>query len=167
MLARSMKIAFLAGIAATALAGCSGEVTMQPGRYEYKATVTDISLPGAPEGVADAMKQVGNQTQNVCLTAEDVKDPAGKLAPRDKAGDQCSENVLNWKGGKIDGKMRCSVQGQGEVTAEMSGSYTADSFNLDVKSELPNMSGQGERGRLAMRSEGRRVGDCDGSETRK
>ena len=161
----SMKIACLSGIAVMAVAGCGGaDVTMQPGRYEMTATVTDINMPGAPEGIADAMKEAAKQTQSACLSAEDVKDPGTKLAPRDNPGNACSENRFDWKGGKIDGKMRCSIQGQGEVTADMSGSYTADTFNFEVKTELPNMAGQGERGRLTLRSEGRRVGECNGSE---
>lgn len=170
MRARSIKLAFLAGVAATSLAGCGsggGEVTMQPGRYEMTATVEEINLPGAPEGVTQAMKDAAKQVQSACLRPEDVNNPGGKLAPRQDPGDACSENTFDWKGGKIDGKLRCDSP-QGKLSADISGSYTADSFTMNVDSDLPNMMQKdGERGRIAMRSEGKRVGECNGSETSK
>jgi hypothetical protein len=165
----SLKLALAAGIAGAALTGCgSGEVEMQPGRYEMIASITEISLPGAPPGATEAMKEAAKQPQTACLTPEDVKNPAPKLTPRQDPGAACQENTFTWKGGSIDGKLRCSTP-NGDVSAEMKGEYRRDGFTLDVASQLPSLTGEpgGELGRIKMRSEGRRVGECDGTEKTK
>ena len=170
MHARSIKLAFLSGIAAAALAGCGGgsgnggEVTMQPGRYEMSATVKEIRVPGAPEGTAEAMSEAVKQVQSACLKPEDVNNPGDKLAPRQNPGDACSENTFNWKAGRIEGKMRCASD-KGPLSADIVGTYSRDSFTFDIDTDVPNMAdADGERGRIAMRSEGRRVGECNGTE---
>jgi len=162
-----LRIAVLTGLASTALAGCGdSNVTMQPGRYETKATITEINLPGAPPQVAEMMKAAAQQTQTACLTPDDVTDPSRKLAPRQNPGSACSENTFEWKGGDINGKLRCNLP-QGEVKADMTGSYTADSFNMEVKTDMAVPGKANERGTINLRAEGRRVGDCDGTEKTK
>ncbi len=165
----SLKLALIAGTAGAALTGCGGgEVEMQPGRYEMTASITEISLPGAPAGATDAMKEAAKQPQTACLTPEDVKNPGGKLTPRQDPGAACQENTFDWKGGRIDGKLRCATP-NGEVSANMKGEYRRDGFTLNVESQLPSLTGEagGEPGRIKMRSEGRRVGECDGTEKTK
>lgn len=165
----SLKLALGAGIAGMGLAGCGGgEVEMQPGRYEMTSTIEELTLPGAPPEVVEGMKEAAQQPATACLTQEDVKNPGDKLTPRSDPGAACSENRYDWKGGKIDGRMRCDTR-SGEVTAEMSGEYRRDGFTMDVKSELPGLEGEqaAQRGRISLRTQGRRIGECDGTENMK
>lgn len=161
-----LRILAVTATALGALAGCgSGDVSMQPGRYETKATVLEVNIPGAPPEVAEMMKAAAQRTHFTCLTEQDVANPGGKLAPRQQL-ENCAENSLEWQGGRISGKMRCNLP-QGAANADMTGSYTQDSFNMEVKTEMALPGKANERGNVSLRAEGRRVGDCDGSEKAK
>lgn len=137
---------------------------VDPGRWEQKATLLDMSMPGMPPEMAAGMKKaVGtSQTHTTCLTPEQAKNPGEDFfAGADKS---CRYETFQWGDGKVDVQMRCASDGSSQAM-KLAGTYTRNSYNLE-------MLVQGQGGRpgpvqqvtMKMRVDAHRVGECNGTE---
>jgi hypothetical protein len=168
-----MKTQLILGVAALALAACgksgSGSgggsgagISLQPGEWEIKTEVVNVTAEGLPPGMMDGMKKSAGSTTRTCMTAEDAKGPKGDLFAGDKSGNCKSEN-FSWSGGKISGKTVCAGSGPGgagKTTMEMSGTYAAQNIDMTMKSQT-DLGGKAMT--MEMRVSGHRVGECSAS----
>jgi hypothetical protein len=169
-----MKTQWILGVAVLALAACgksgsgsggsgSGSgagISLQPGEWEIKTEVVNVTAEGLPPGMMDGMKKSAGSTTRTCMTEEDAKGPKGDLFAGDKSGNCKSEN-FSWSGGKISGKTVCAgAGGAGKTTMEMSGSYGAQNIDMTMKSQT-DLGGKAMT--MEMRVSGHRVGECSAS----
>ena len=136
-------------------ASASG-VNLQPGEWEMKTEVVNVTAEGLPAGVADGMKAQAASTTKTCMTPEEAKGPKGDIF----AGNQsnCKSEGFSWAGGKIKGKTTCTGQGgAGQTVMEMDGSYSGQSIDMTMKSKT-DLAGKAMT--MEMRVSGRRVGEC-------
>ena len=167
-----MKTQLILGAAALALAACGSSdksgnasagggsaaagVTLEPGEWEMKTEVVNVTAEGLPAGMAEGMKQSASSTTRTCMTPEDAKGPKGDLFTGDKSG-TCKSEGFSWSGGKISGKTTCGTDASGKTVMTMDGSYGAQNIDMTIKSET-KVAGR-EVG-MEMRMSGRRVGEC-------
>lgn len=136
----------------------SAAVKPQPGQYRVSMEVLEVTIPGAPEGTADMMRgMMGGRSHQYCLTQEDVDKGFENMAKQSQEGD-CTFDRWDIDGGQFDGKMSCSVPGQGTMTMTMSGTGTPTRSEVDMKME-GNMAGMGDS-TIRMKATHERVGDC-------
>lgn len=171
-----MKTQLILGAAILALAACGkpggnesggggllgGSVELQPGEWEMKMEVVNVTAEGLPPGMLDGMKKSASATNRSCMTPEEAKAPKGDIF----AGNQsnCKSEGFTWSGGKIKGKTVCAGQGgAGQTTMTMDGSYGAQNIDMTMKSET-DLGGKPMT--MEMRVSGKRVGECS-AETKK
>jgi hypothetical protein len=138
--------------------GSAAGITLQPGEWEMKTEVVNVSAEGLPAGIADGMKAQASSTSRSCMTPEEAKGPKGDLF----AGNQsnCKSEGFSWSGGRIKGKTTCTGQGgAGKTVMEMDGKYSPQSIEMTMKSET-DLGIQGKAMKMEMRVTGRRVGEC-------
>ncbi len=100
-------------------ASASG-VSLQPGEWEMKTEVVNVSAEGLPAGIADGMKAQASSTTKTCMTAEEAKGPKGDIFAG--KGSNCKSEGFSWSGGRIKGKTTCTGQGgAGKTVMEMDG----------------------------------------------
>jgi hypothetical protein len=135
---------------------------VQPGLWESKVTVQEMTIPGMPAQYADRMKQSiaehRNDTSKHCITAADVRKPKGDFFGADKS---CKYDRFTMGAGKIDIAMVCRHE---DTTQNMniSGSYTPTSYSIDTA-----MTGNGGREQgmtMKMHVDAQRVGECTGKD---
>ena len=173
-----MKTCLILGVAALALAACgqsgggnesspagggsaSGSasasgVNLQPGEWEMKTEVVNVSAEGLPAGIAEGMKAQASSTTKTCMTPEEAKGPKGDIfAGKDS---NCKSEGFSWSGGKIKGKTVCTAGGgSGKTEMEMEGTYSAQNIDMTMKSKT-DLAGKAMT--MEMRVQGRRVGEC-------
>jgi hypothetical protein len=131
-------------------------VSLQPGEWEMKTEVVNVTAEGMPPGMAEGMKQSAASSTRTCMTPEDAKGPKGELFTGDKTGN-CKSEGFSWAGGKISGKTTCGDGASGKTVMTMDGQYSAQSIDMTIKSET-DVAGRGVS--MEMRMSGRRVGEC-------
>lgn len=134
---------------------------VQPGLWQSKVTIEKFEMPGIPPEMAGRMKSMMAQNQahdfETCLTPEDVQKPkedffAGK-------NNQCRYDHFTMGGGKIDALMHCGKE-SGSSTMRMAGTYSPDSYQMLMATEV-EASDEGQQAvQMQMRVEARRVGEC-------
>jgi hypothetical protein len=136
-------------------ASASG-VNLQPGEWEMKTEVVNVSAEGLPAGIADGMKAQASSTTKTCMTPEEAKGPKGDIfAGKDN---NCKSEGFSWSGGTIKGKTVCTGQGgAGKTEMEMDGKYSAQSIDMTMKSKT-DLGGKAMT--MEMRVQGRRIGEC-------
>jgi hypothetical protein len=159
---KSMLILSLGAVAV--LGACrGGDAQMEAGRWEMTSSVTDMSMPGAPPEVIEQAK-AQKDTKMSCLTEEEARAPLEKMMS--KGGDQaCRPTDMKMEGGKISGKVSCQ-QGGGQLSADISGTYGADRIEMEMATKIQNPAAPGQQVEMTVRMDGRRVGACDGTETK-
>lgn len=107
-----------------------------PGAWETTVSIKDFSVDGMPPEMAAAMKQAMAQRggeaskTRTCLTPEKAAKPdSGFFGKHNK---DCVYKDFSMGGGKIAGTMTCSEHG-GSQTVTMDGTYTPDSYSMDMK----------------------------------
>jgi len=139
----------------------SSDSMVEPGLWQSKATVLEMNVPGMPPQYAAKMKQEmaahRNEASKHCITAADVKKPKEDFFGADKS---CRYDHFTMGGGKIDIAMVCKQENMTQTT-NMSGSYTATTYSLDMSS-----AGTGpEQGMtMKMHVDAQRIGECTGKE---
>jgi hypothetical protein len=142
----------------------SGDTMVEPGLWQSKVTIKEMTIPGMPAQFADKMKQSmaehQKQTSEHCLTKEDVKQPKeGFFAGQDKS---CRYAHFTMGGGKMDIQMVCKMEGASQTT-DMTGSYTPTSYAMDMSS---HGSGGGQQGMvMKMHVDSQRIGECTGKDS--
>lgn len=151
------------GNESTAAAGGGGSasaagVNLQPGEWEMKTEVVNVSAEGLPAGITDGMKAQASSTTKTCMTPEEAKGPKGDIFAG--KGSNCKSEGFSWSGGRIKGKTTCTGQGgAGKTVMEMDGQYSPQSIDMTMKSET-DLGMQGKAMKMEMRVTGRRVGEC-------
>lgn len=147
--------------------GAGAENLFNPGRWQTKVTVEEMTIPGMPPGLQAKMKQhlAGRQTATElsCLTAADARRPGGSFFGGQKASN-CRYDRFTMSGGRIDAVMRCQGDGPGTMVMTVAGTYTPDASTTRVDMEVSG----GPEGAMKIRAvtENRRLGDCTGNEAK-
>lgn len=134
-----------------------GTVRPQPGQYRTEVELVDLDIPGAPPQAAEMMRSSMAQTNEFCLTEEDVEEGFRQLASQPQGGD-CSFSKFDVDGGAIDAAMSCSNPGGGaiNITMQGTGGETSSEFTMKMTG---NLGGTGE-GSMTMKQTSERIGDC-------
>jgi hypothetical protein len=145
------------GSAAASGGGSASGISLQPGEWEMKTEVVNVSAEGLPPGLADGMKASASSTTRTCMTPEEAKGPKGDMFSGDKSGN-CKSEGFSWAGGRISGKTTCTGQGGvGKTVMVMDGQYSPQSIDMTMKSET-DLGGKAMK--MEMRVSGKRVGEC-------
>ena len=145
-----------------------GDALFQPGQWQTKVTVKDMTIPGMPEAMQGRMKQMLAQRQNVvaetCLTPDEAKKPGGKFFTGKESKD-CRYDHFTMSGGKVDAVMRCKGSGgsSGAMVMTLNGTYTPTESTTNVDMQI---SGPDGTMKMTAVTENKRIGDCKGEETK-
>ena len=141
------------------------EQFVRPGKWQSRVQIEEFSLPGAPAGVADAMRGVQQRStvDESCLTPEEAKRPKEDFfAGKDK---NCRYERFTMADGKIDAVMQCTGTGTGSAAAmsmTMQGSYSPDTYQMHMSMKADAGSGPPGGMTMKMRVDAKRIGECDG-----
>lgn len=132
-------------------------MSLQPGEWEMKMEVLNVKAEGLPSTMAESMKSQAGSVNRTCMTPEEAKGPKGDIFAGDKSG-SCKSEGFKWADGRIQGKTTCPGQGgSGETVMTMSGTYSPQNIDMNMKTQLDMM---GKPMEMEMRVSGRRVGEC-------
>jgi hypothetical protein len=142
----------------------NGDAFVRPGRWESQVTVQEMVVPGMGVNLADQMTGDASQTQkhSSCLTAEHTKRPQEDFFTG--ANKNCRYDRFNMADGKIDAVMKCT-EGPMSQTVNLQGSYTPDTYAMQMAMEAQGAEGSPAGMRMKMRVDARRVGECTGQES--
>lgn len=134
---------------------------VQPGLWQSKVSVLDMSIPGMPPQYAAKLKQSmaehRNQSSRHCITQADVQRPKEDFFGADKS---CHYAHFAMGGGKIDIQMVCREENLTRTT-NLTGSYTPTTYSLDMAS---NGSGPQSGMTMKMHVDAQRIGECTGKD---
>ena len=135
---------------------------IEPGLWQSKVAIQEMTMPGMPPEYADKMKQSlaehRNDVNKHCVTEADVKKPKADFFGADK---ECKYDHFTMGGGKIDIAMACQHDGTTNAM-KVSGSYTPTTYSIDTA-----MTGSGGREAgmsMKMHVDAQRVGKCTGKD---
>jgi hypothetical protein len=134
-------------------AGDAG-INLTPGRWEGTATISDVTMPGAPAALAEKMKveMSGGEPFATCLTPEEAKRPRERFfSGRGEGG--CLYKNFTMGGGKIDAVMECPAG----ASVTLNGTYAAGRYTMAVDTRAKGMS-------MKMTMDSKHVGPCKGDE---
>ena len=136
-------------------------VTLEPGEWENKVEIVDVTIEGLPEGasagITDSMKGKVT-TSKSCITEEEAKNPGAQFfAAQEKTN--CEVKKFDMSGGAVSSEMSCSNMGgtPGNMTMAMDGQYGPSSYDMTM-----NMNGgaAGMKMNISAKSSGKRIGSC-------
>jgi hypothetical protein len=135
---------------------------VRPGKWESKVTIDKFEIPGMPADVAQRMRAMMAQQQEhsfqSCLTKDDVKRPKADFFTGKNS--ECRYDHFTMGGGKIDALMRCSGKNGSGQTMQMAGTYSPDSYQMQMSTKVePTAGGEGGMN-MEMRVDSHRVGEC-------
>jgi hypothetical protein len=137
--------------------GSASGVSLQPGEWEMKTEVVNVTAEGLPAGIAEGLKSQASSTTRTCMTPEEAKGPKGDMFAQGNPAN-CKSEGFSWAGGRIQGKTTCTGQGgAGKTVMTMDGRYGAQNIDMTMKSET-DLGGKAMN--MEMRVSGRRVGEC-------
>ena len=143
------------GEKAGAAAAGGGDVQLEPGLWEMKAEV--VNVQGLPKEITDGMKTAAGQTQQNCITPEEVKQANAGLVT-DANQKDCKQEGFAFRNGRIQGKLVCTGSDTpGSATLELNGTYSARTLDMTQKMTT---GGEGMNMVMETRVTGRRVGEC-------
>jgi len=119
---------------------------IEAGKWQQTATVLDVQASGLFGGMLRAMKGK-TRDKTSCLTPAQAAD--GLRSTIDTGG-KCRFTRYTMAGGRIDAALTC----QGNLTVEMTGSYTPTSY------AITSDAAKGKTIRMTTRTVGKRVGGC-------
>lgn len=141
----------------------SDQAFIRPGLWQSNLTVEQFEVPGMPPEVAQRMKTMMAQQQEhgfkTCLTSEDVKRPKEDFFTG-KNSQQCRYDRFKMGGGKIDAVMRCGGGDGARHVMQMAGTYSPESYQMQMSSRVEAGSGGQDGMTMRMRVEAQRVGEC-------
>lgn len=161
-----------AGASSGAQAGPAS--SLQPGRWEMTMRVVSLEVPNAAPEMAERLRQQPmpppQMTPN-CITPEEASDFVGNFRRQILQNPQslsCEIGDQQFGNGQIRISMNCRGQnGQPDQRLAMVGSFTATSIQAAVTaaSSTPVGNGTMQSVRIESTLTGRRVGECNGTET--
>lgn len=142
-------------------AGVGEGVFLRAGQWQLSGTMEEMTIPGLPASAQADMKRMmgekNNFTMEYCLTPEEAKRPRGKFFGGEQS-DNCRYESFDMEGGKINAVMRCEGDPSGSMTMKVSGTYSPDSYSTRAAMDI---AGEGGGMSMKMRSEAKRIGDCE------
>ena len=127
------------------------QMQMQPGQWEFHATVTSVDMPGAPPQVIEAIRKPTTRRQ--CVTPADAARGPLKMM---KDMEQCEVTRQSMDNGKLDALLVCDGP-DGHVTrAVITGNVTPAKFTMQAAVETTGR----QASKLTGVQTGERVGDC-------
>lgn len=140
----------------------SSAAMVEPGLWQSKVTVQEMTIPGLPPQFAAKMKESmaehQQQASKHCLTQKDARKPKEDFfAGQDKA---CTYQHFTMGAGRIDIQMVCKEPETVQSTS-ISGSYTPTSYSIDMASTGSGGAQQGMT--MKMHVDAQRIGECTGS----
>ena len=135
---------------------------VNPGKWKQTVTLLEMTSPGMPAEMAEAMKRATGQSQvnESCLTAEQAKRPREDFFTG--AGKNCRYEHFKWGDGKIDLKMLCTHENATQ-TMELAGTYQPNNYKMAM-SVASKGSNPAEAMNMKMNVDAQRVGECDASQ---
>jgi hypothetical protein len=145
--------------------GIADEKFIEPGHWQMTMTINDMTMPGAPPGMAERMKgAIGKpRTFDSCVTAEEAKKPKEDFFAGEDSGN-CRYAHFSMGNGKTSMEMHCSEGGVKRVV-KMDGTYSGDAYRMNIKS-----SGEGGPDNpmagmtMTATMDAKRTGVCTGKE---
>ena len=136
---------------------------VRPGLWESKVTIEEMSIPGMPADMAAKMPSFEGRidTSQSCLTPEEAKRPKEDFFTGDNKN--CRYDHFTMAVGKIDAAMKCSGEQASQVMT-MKGSYTPDTYNMQMSMKAEGGQGYDAGMTMRMRVDAKRVGECTGKE---
>ena len=134
---------------------------VNPGKWQQTVTMVDMTAPGMPPQIRDAMKQsVGeSQVHETCLTPEQAKSPREDFfAGADK---NCRYEHFKWGSGKVDIRLLCKHP-QATQTMELTGDYEPDRYTMAMTASTKGKTAAEEMV-MKMRVDAKRIGRCSPS----
>lgn len=125
---------------------------IEPGLWELGSAVVDVRAPNLPREVRTRMLGPRARMRH-CITPEQAAAPSANFLAM-RADSACAYRDFALKDGRLRGTMTCPG-----ATARMEGRYAPDRYDTRMEMESP-MPG-GETMTLEIRSQGRRIGDCE------
>ena len=110
-----------------------------------------------PKEMASAMASVRSETDQDCITPEEVKEAnAGMFAGKEQKN--CKQEGFAFRGGRVSGKLTCTGGNMpGTAVLEMDGTYGARNYDVTQKMST---DAQGMKMVWESRITGRRIGEC-------
>jgi hypothetical protein len=132
----------------------------EPGLYRSNVELLEVDIPGAPEGMADMMKQAmgeANTANEYCLSQEDVDRGFEEMVKNSQNGD-CTFERFDADGGEIDAVMNCKTPdgNTARMTMQGTGGPTSSEMTMTMESEVPGMG----TANMRMKATHERIGDC-------
>ena len=148
--------------AAVRQSGVASSASMvEPGLWQSKVTIQEMTIPGLPPQFAAKMKQSmaehQQQASTHCLSTADAKKPREDFFAGNKA---CTYQHFTMGAGKIDIQMVCKEPETVQSTS-VTGSYTPTSYSIDMSSTGSDGAQKGMN--MEMHVDAQRVGECTGS----
>lgn len=140
------------------------ELRIEPGLWERRTEVIDVRAKEVPRELMQRLRERGGTSRH-CIKPDQAAQPQAQfLAARE--GARCTSRSFAMENGRMTGEMVCTdPRSRGEWTARLDGSYGADAYDLDLVMEMPSPFDPGQL-LITNRVSGRRVGDCQGQESR-
>jgi hypothetical protein len=140
---------------ATAAAGGSGGLNIQPGEWELTMEMRTTQASGVPAGMT--IPQMPPTTIRSCVTPEQVSHAnANFLSGGGHAGMNCDYSGVTVAGGRIQGTSTCSRAGM-EARVTMDGSFTPTSYDINQQMQS---TVHGRAISSTNHLAGRRIGEC-------
>jgi hypothetical protein len=154
-------------------AGPSAAAQMRPGRWEMTMRVASVEMPSAaPEMQEQLRSQLPPpQVSRSCLSPEDAANPVTNFQRQvtQNPAMSCTLNDSIFAGGTIRISMTCSAaNGQAEQRVAMVGGFTDSTVQMAVSADSVTTATPGATPtavRIQSTLTGRRLGECDGTET--
>lgn len=141
------------------------KIALQPGEWETTQEIVDIAVDGAPEGMPAGMFEAmkGRKTTlKTCITPEQAEKPDADFLTAQKDS-KCTYSGFRMSGGTMKGTVTCPGAEGGSANVTMDGSYTPDSYAMNMEMQSEGMGGARMPGmtmHMKMRTTGRRIGEC-------
>ncbi|NIJ20917.1 hypothetical protein FHS95_002609 [Sphingomonas naasensis] len=143
----------------------SGPAVLRPGRWEGRATITDLGMPGAPAQAAAQVRAAlaRGDVFAKCLTPAQASSPPADLF---SGGKDCRYEHFGMANGHVDARAQCRV-GDLVVHETTAGQYTRDSLQLTIISKSPGTPNRPMSAyNMTIKLDARRTGKCKGDEPR-
>jgi hypothetical protein len=133
--------AVVLAVCCVAVAELAAQSPMRPGRWEVTMQMQMANMP----------MQMPEMKTARCVTAEELRDPAGSVPSASPGNNSCKVSDYKVTGGTATWKVACTapqaMTGSGEMT------FVGDSYTGLMKMTTP-------QGDMSMKMSGKRLGDC-------
>lgn len=155
-------------------ASSGAAATMRPGRWEMTMRVVSVDMPNAPPEMAERLRAQPlppPQTTASCTTPEEASDMIGNIRRQivqSQTNLSCDIGDQRFGNGQIRISLNCrGLNGQPDQRLAMVGSFTDSSIQaaISAASSAPIGDGTMQAVRIESTLTGRRVGECNGTET--